>query len=478
MSERVYICGVPMATRWKIGIVGGGPGGLFTSYLMQKSATSLHEITIYEASARLGGKILTAEFQTAHATYEVGAAELYDYSPVGEDALSELVEELGLPTCPMNGSAVILHNHVVSNLEELRALYGPSSATALQNFDRFAKDSITPAEFYYSDHPEGSLGKVDERRFDAIMAKIPETYAREYIQTMIHSDLATEPRRTNVDYGLHNYLMNDPAYMLLYSIPGGNERIPRELANRIRAKFLLEHTVQRIGKNSDGTLRITAQHAGETRHDDFDFVVVALPNPCLPRIQYDGDRLTAAVRKHHDHYDHPAHYLRITILFSEPFWRGVGLNAHDSYWMLDQFGGCCLYDESSRTPGSPNHILGWLIGGKDAQELSLRSDTELVQLALDSLPQFLARGKELVREAHVHRWIGAVNAMPGGVTRQPIDRRHQPEPHEHANLFLVGDYLFDSTLNGVLDSAEHVSNWISGIMLEIDSLKQVRTIHD
>jgi hypothetical protein len=47
-----------------------------------------------------------------------------------------------------------------------------------------------------------------------------------------------------------------------------------------------------------------------------------------------------------------------------------------------------------------------------------------------------------------------------------LDRRHCPEPAEHPNLFLVGDYLFDSTLNGVLDSAEYVARWIAANMAE------------
>ena len=30
----------------------------------------------------------------------------------------------------------------------------------------------------------------------------------------------------------------------------------------------------------------------------------------------------------------------------------------------------------------------------------------------------------------------------------------------HPDLFVVGDYLFDSTINGVLDSADVVAEWI------------------
>lgn len=134
--------------------------------------------------------------------------------------------------------------------------------------------------------------------------------------------------------------------------------------------------------------------------------------------------------------------------------------------MLDRFGGCCLYDESSREPESRYHVLGWLIGGEVAQTMSEWTDAELIAAALDSLPASLKRGRELFLEAHVHRWVSAVSAMPGGEVHWTLDKRHQPEPREHPNLFLVGDYLFDSTLNGVLDSAEYVAVWIAGNMTE------------
>ena len=53
-------------------------------------------ITIFEASGRLGGKVLTPSFTAAPVRYEAGAAEFYDYSPVGADPLRELVSALGL----------------------------------------------------------------------------------------------------------------------------------------------------------------------------------------------------------------------------------------------------------------------------------------------------------------------------------------------------------------------------------------------
>jgi monoamine oxidase len=446
---------------WNVGIVGGGPGGLMTAYALQKLASVPVRTTIFEASPRLGGKILTPQFQTHRVRYEAGAAEFYDYSQFDDDPLKDLIAELGLPIRPMGGPAVVLNQRILSNLDDIRRELGPRGTQALLEFDRRAKDQITPQEFYYSDHPEGDPSPPEKFCFDKQITEIGDERARAYVENLIHSDLATEPARTSVCYGLQNYLMNDPAYMALYGIEGGNERLPIELAARINATILLEQPVQSIARTVDGSLRVASTHSlasGQTRQDEFDFVIVALPLAHLNSITYAGERLAGALRQHTAYYDYPAHYLRITILFEQPFWRDA---FSDSYWMLDQFGGCCLYDESSRDPGSTHGVLGWLLGGEAARDMNQRSDAELIAAALDSLPEFLRHGRYDFVEGRVHRWIGAVNGMPGGIVMKNHDQRHQPEPVEHPNLFLVGDYLFDSTLNGVLDSADYVAAWIA-----------------
>ena len=40
--------------------------------------------------------------------------------------------------------------------------------------------------------------------------------------------------------------------------------------------------------------------------------------------------------------------------------------------------------------------------------------------------------------------------------RDPDYERHLPDPEQHPDLFVVGDYLFDATINGVLDSVDTV----------------------
>ena len=62
----------------RVAIIGGGPGGLFTAYELQRLVDRPLEVTLYEASDRLGGKVRTMRFTSADVRYEEGAAEIYE----------------------------------------------------------------------------------------------------------------------------------------------------------------------------------------------------------------------------------------------------------------------------------------------------------------------------------------------------------------------------------------------------------------
>jgi monoamine oxidase len=448
--------------RCKIGIVGCGPGGLMTAYFLEKYSNLPLAITIFEAAERIGGKVHTRKFKSADVTYEAGAAELYDYSDNGTDSLRELVDELGLPTQSMEGCGVVLDGKWIGNLDDFRREFGEQELAKYLEFHRRAQDQITPNEFYDADHPEGLPSLLKTTPFVPFLDRFASPVTRRFVETLIHSDLATEPSQTSTTYGLQNYLMNDPKYMRLYCIDGGNERIIAELANRVHADVRLNTSVASIFRTQQGLLAVESLGQDQRDLDEFDFVIVALPYSHLRTVQFAGDKLTTAVEKHIDYYNHPAHYLRMTLLFEKPFWRQW---MKDSFCMLDQLGGCCLYDESLRQPGTKLGVLGWLIGGEAAKQMSEKSDAELIAAAMDSLPSELSAGREMLREGIVQRWVKAVSSLPGGVATPPMHQRHCPEPSEHSNLYFVGDYLFDSTLNGVLDSAEYVAGWLTANLM-------------
>jgi monoamine oxidase len=441
----------------RVAIVGGGPGGLMTAYLLEQKTHFPCAITLFEASNRLGGKIVTRQFNTVPVAYEAGAAELYDYSELGPDPLRELIAAFGLLTRPMAGKTVVLRDRILKTKADIRREFGDETYKALRRFKRRARSLLSPAEYYEAGWKGDNEDPLSGHSFRTLLARIPDEAARRYIHVLVHSDLATEPYQTNASYGLQNYLMNEPDYLRLYTIDGGLERLPQELARRITARVLLNQPVVRVERTSQDDYRVFSRRRGEILSSVFDFVVVALPNNCVPAIEWGGEVLANAMHKHHAYYDYPAHYLRVSILFAKSFWRG---QIAESYFILDAFGGCCVYDESSRNADGPYGVLGWLLAGEAALTMSNWEDAVLIEQMLDSLPRSLRHGRECFLEGRVHRWVGTVNGLPGGCPAREPESRHLPEPVQHPRLFVVGDYLFDSTVNGVLDSADVVTEWI------------------
>src|SRR2546430_16407934 len=90
-----------------LAIVGGGPGGLMSAWYLKKKLGDLCRVTIYEASDRVGGKIVSRKFDSAAAMYEAGVAGIYDYSVGGPEPLLELIQNLGLQTIAMDAEHLL-----------------------------------------------------------------------------------------------------------------------------------------------------------------------------------------------------------------------------------------------------------------------------------------------------------------------------------------------------------------------------------
>src|SRR5712692_8569194 len=428
------------------------------THLLERSSAGLFDVTLFEATPRLGGKVLTQRFDTIPAIYEAGVAELYDYSDIGLDPLKMLVQDLGLKTVPLHGHAVVLGDEILRSEHDFRRRFGLPAFRALNEFHKTCAALYSSSDYYEGYVAVDRQHPWARRTFREVLDEIPDENARRYVEAAVRSDTATEPHLTSALNGLKNVVMDDPRYMRLYSIEGGIEKVVEGLAGGLKqTEIVRESRLLAIGRAPGGRYRLHLRKHGRTVACDFDRVVLALPHNWLGQIDFENLPLRRAVQKHLARYDHPAHYLRVTAVFERPSWRGkVG----GSYFLSDAFGGCCVYDEGLRYACEPYGVLGWLLAGNTAATLCNLDDCELLACALDSLPQPLAEGRGLFKEGRVHRWINAISGLPGGWDVQELRDRHAPAPESDPGLHLVGDYLFDSTINGVFDSAEYVSEAI------------------
>jgi protoporphyrinogen oxidase/SAM-dependent methyltransferase len=452
-----------------LAIVGGGPGGLMSAWYLKRKLGDLCRVTIYESSDRLGGKIVTRKFDTAPAIYEAGVAEIYDYSMTGPDPLRELIQHFGLQTIPMDALQVHLDGVLLDDVPGMRRKYGPKTAAAIEAFRKRCTEVISPVEYYEGvgahDNEHPWAGITCEELLDK---EVDDATAKRFFKVMSRSDIATEAHNTNGLNALKNFVMDIDNYIGLYSIQNGNEQLIEGLRSEVDADIRLNHRVLKVGKAPSGRYRLNMMNGKGPETHEFDLVLVCLPHSWLATLGWEGENLRKSMVKHIAYFDRPAHYLRISLLFDEPFW---GDKIPGSWFMSEAFGGCCVYNEGSRHDVGKHGVLNWLIAGSDALAFANLSDEELFEAALKSLPAELGDARVHYMEGKIHRWLSSVNALPGGFPARDIMTNHRPEPKEHPGIVVVGDYLFDSTLNGLLDSSDAATDII---LTEMMRLRRVR----
>ncbi len=448
-----------------LAIVGGGPGGLMSAWYLKRKLGELCRVTIFESSDRLGGKIVTRRFDSAPAMYEAGVAEIYDYSATGPDPLRELIQHFGLQTIPMDAEQVQLDGELLHDVPGMRRKFGAKTAEAILAFRKRCAEMISPIEYY-----EGVGAHDNEHPWTHITAEelldkeVQDDTAKRFFKVMARSDIATESHNTNGLNALKNFVMDVDGYIGLYSIQNGNEQLIECLQSEVDADIQLNHRVLKVGKAASGRYRLNMMNVKGPEMREFDLVLLCLPHSWLATLGWEGEVLRKSMVKHVAYFDRPAHYLRVSMLFDEPFW---GEKIPGSWFMSEAFGGCCVYNEGSRHDVGRHGVLNFLIAGSDALAFANLSDEELVTAALKSLPASLGDARAHFLEGKVHRWLSSVNALPGGLPVRDVMTNHRPEPKEHPGLVLVGDYLFDSTLNGLLDSSDAATDIVVTEMMRL-----------
>lgn len=430
-----------------------------TARLIEQKCGTACSARVFEASPRIGGKLHTRTFSRADAAYESGVAECYGYVG-GDDPLRSLVADLCLETIPTAGSTVVMQGQIIRDDEDLARVGGAATRAAVESFRAISAQALSIDEWRGRLAAEGAEDPAAALTGTDLLELVDDDFARRYLALLAHSDLAAEPHQTSARYALRKMVMGLPGYGSVYALRGGMEELPRRLAQHLtRTELELSARVVRLGRHANGGYSLTVRRGSELSVEQADVVVLAVPHGALYAIECEGEQLRHNFAAHIAAYDQPGHYLRVSLLFDRVFWR---TELPGAWFMLDAFGGCCVYDESARHQHESCGVLGWLIAGADALMLCNADDGTLAELAVASLPGELAEtARRSLAECRVHRWAGAVSARPGRPTlagpEALLDRSGR------GGLCVVGDYLFDATLNGVLRSATNVAELIASL---------------
>jgi SAM-dependent methyltransferase len=374
----------------------------------------------------------------------------------------------------MDAEQVMLDGELLNDVAGMRKKYGAKTAAAIEAFRKKCAKMISPLEYY-----EGVGAHDNENPWAWINAEelldreVSDPTAKRFFKAMARSDIATEAHNTNGLNALKNFVMDIEGYIGLYSIQNGNEQLISCLRSEVAADIALNHRVLKVGKTEEGRYRLDMMNGKGPETRDFDLVVMCLPHSWLATMRWGGEDLRSSMVKHVAYFDRPAHYLRVSLLFDTPFW---GEQIPGAWFMSEAFGGCCVYNEGARHDVGKHGVLNWLIAGSDALAFANLSDDELIDAAIKSLPASFGNARAHLVEGKIHRWLSSVNSIPGGMPVRDVMTNHRPEPKGHPGIVVVGDYLFDSTLNGLLDSSDAATDIIVTEMMKLRRARGVNGV--
>jgi len=455
----------------QVAVVGAGFSGLMSAFLLEKILGPDIDIVIFESSGRLGGRICTLELGGPDSYYDSGAAELYEIA--GGYSLKALVHALGLQTRDMVATPFFHFADALLRCEDdFQAVLGTPARAALTRFWELLTSMRTPDQYALAGHPADNCHPWSRQSFSETLRLIEDAQARHFTEVQVHSDVSTEPDLTTGLFGVDNLLVDHPDYVQMFTLVGGNEQLVHALAERISARVLLNAHVTQICAQRGGSYEVT--YTGElTRRFHADYILVTPPPLSLDTICWTPTPLESAIRAHIRHHRYPADYVRVTLRTTERVWAD---ELPEDYFVCQGLGGTTVYEKSILSDSQEIPILSLLIGGRHATELAHRPDGEVFHRVLQALPDEAHIDRNLVSTFRVDRWTNevGVSRLPGGVPLRPLAKRHAPSA-DYPNVFMLGDYLYDTTINGALDACVFVTKSICENVMgrKVDSIEEL-----
>ncbi|MBA4292501.1 hypothetical protein C0431_05975 [bacterium] len=439
----------------KIGVVGAGIAGLRAAMLLEQKG---HEVTIFEARDRVGGRMLTVD--RGEGWYEAGG----EWIDADHHRVLRLCREFGVapekssqwPGLVVYQGEFATENQVWPEAEADAALVHEG---AVQLIEQWRKDGdpsrLLNRDLLDLDSMDMPLGKWLDRVCSGVQG-------RWWAEAVTRSDEGEDTAQVGLLgwlRGYAHYLERSEGEMSLYRIGGGGGRLCERMAERLRDI--------RLGR----AVRLIDPDEGEIEFVDgerlvFDRVVGAVPGPILDRLidpvgkaQEEGREAEVGEIREWSiggSGTRMARAVKVVLEFDRPWWR-------EKNWTGRML--CDLPCQQTWEIGRGNlHALGCYVCGEEGVWLSGRQDG--VDVALRALSEIHPEAMRYFVAGAVHDWIrdefscGAFPFFGEGHAPAEIDRVVGTEPI--GRLHVAGDWACSwmGFIEGALESAERVAGEI------------------
>jgi monoamine oxidase len=311
---------LPAANGRRVVVLGAGISGLVSAFELMKAQC---DVTVLEARMRVGGRIHTLRDAFADGLYvEAGAV---DFS-LNYTLLHRYLKELDLPVVvkPELPKSVIYLNgrrYVTPEQPELGKVDAARTMTADDAWEKY----VTAESQQAGDPLRPNWPDVKARELDS--GTLNELFRRHGL-----SSEAIALYASRIDGGDFNHVsalqtINTHHFYAGWtetqSIKGGNDLLPKALAQKLGRRIMLGAEVREIAQERS-RVRVTIQSGGQQHQLEADYAVVTIPFSVLKSVSLDSS-ISAGKRTAIDKLAYES-MMRVYLQSKTRFWSEHGIN--------------------------------------------------------------------------------------------------------------------------------------------------------
>ena len=352
-----------------IAIVGGGIAGLTTSYYLSSRGI---EHNLYEASGRVGGRVLTVEDAVIKGSPVDFGAEFID--SIHEDLLT-LAKQLDVALVDLHQDSLVSKAYYFEGKNRTEK----EIVEALQPFAEKLNLDVNriPEEIHFSKADQ--FGDLDQHSVTSYLESLGmEGWLLHFFEMAMEGEYAmraSEQSAVNLlvmlatpfQYDEHYHLLGN--YHEVFKFKGGSQKFIDALGKKAEKQIQLGHRLQSLSKR-DGRYKLFFDVEGKTVERDADYVVLALPFTMLRSIKKDF-QFTERKEKWIAEAGF-GNAIKVAMGFKKRVWREAGFQG---YTFTDV--NSTVFWDSSQMVQTEEGSLTFAGGGNSADELAQKSYAEI-----------------------------------------------------------------------------------------------------